>query len=228
MFNALCCSVTVCALHVKFGFHASAIFTSSALADSLCSSPACVLSGLSALSIIWSPSRSYSLDRPALVHDCFLSVDSTSLSISHTSGARFCIFSAMSSIGKSSNWFADVWRAEKCYPCSFLVSSQIEFSYRAFIKLLAHFSVSFDLWRWTLSAMSISMVCWQDYPQQLDCAALDLGVRREQAARWSHCEFQVILVSPAADQVFPECEMWRLRPSTLRYYQYCFASIAHF
>ena len=158
MFNALCCSVTVCALHVKFGFHASAIFTSSALADSLCSSPACVLSGLSALSIIWSPSRSYSLDRPALVHDCFLSVDSTSLSISHTSGARFCIFSAMSSIGKSSNWFADVWRAEKCYPCSFLVSSQIEFSYRAFIKLLAHFSVSFDLWWWTSSAMSISVV----------------------------------------------------------------------
>jgi hypothetical protein len=50
-------------------------------------------------------------------------------------------------------------------------------------------------------------------PQQLDFVASALGAGIGQAAKQSHCDFQEILMLPAADQVFPECEMW-LRSST--------------
>ena len=57
---------------------------------------------------------------------------------SHSAGANFCIFSAVSSMRKSVNFFSEAFSAPKCHPLSISARSWMSWLYFRFIKLLAH------------------------------------------------------------------------------------------
>ena len=63
---------------------------------------------------------------------------------SHSSGANSCIFSAISSMRKSANFFSEAFNAPKCHPFSISARSRMSWLYFCFIKLLAHAHVFSD------------------------------------------------------------------------------------